>query len=769
MGVTSLTNLEDLIVGLGADDTGSTEVVRRFEQGVIRGTTNAQQHADQYSHAMLRAQELTMAVASPMEKFERQVEELDDLMRLGAISQEVYNKNFDRLQKELTETTPKVDRLATALAKMEALAGLGYKLSFAITTPLTILGGVALKTASDAEETLNKFGVIFGPVLDEANAAVMDLDKNFGLTAGSARVMMSGTGDLLKGFGFGADAALDLSTQVQKLSVDIASFSNVEGGAKRVSEAMTKAMLGEREMLKEMGIAILEEDVKLKVAQLTKEGHIFASERQAKAYATLAIAMEQSAHRLGDFAATEDSFANQTRMLTDEFWELVELFGKEMIPIALELTKDVLRPMIEYLKDLSPETKQWGVYLLGVAAAAGPVIVAVATIASSVNTLIGLGPQIKALGTTFGGVATGANMARAGVYALGTYLAYEGLKHVLGYNKAMEDLNAATLELDATNNLIVQRRQRGKDKEMDATKEISNDKERIEALKVLRANEMRDAQAYGNTMKDMQKMLDGQHHRSKSDGTEYKTTLKHATADWQMAKERITRIDQEIEAVKEKTADALSAAERDVFMGHVQNAAGRVSMLFGDIQRVALGGPNADEKEMVRGAVGAVGAFLGEAVSNRVKDADVVDWWDNMWDGPAKNFGVINESVFDLKALIGQPWEIEFKSKGLDKLSADGIDALAMWQEQAYKTAQAVEAAQAAPGQAQAAVDVAGGAMVGGGLFGLVAGMGANAAANAAPLPPGQQERDERDRKKAEALAKIAEKEPIVFEVAGAQ
>ena len=652
---------------------------------------------------------------------------------------------------------------------MEALAGLGYKLSFAITTPLTILGGVALKTASDADETLNKFGVIFGPVLDDANAAVRELDKNFGLTAGSARQMMSGTGDLLKGFGFSADSALDLSTQVQKLSVDIASFSNVEGGAKRVSEAMTKAMLGEREMLKEMGIAILEEDVKLKVAQLTKEGHIFASERQAKAYATLAIAMEQSAHRLGDFAATEDSFANQTRMLTDEFWELVELFGKEMIPIALELTKDVLRPMIEYLKDLSPETKQWGVYLMGVAAAAGPVIVGVATIASSVSSLIGLGPQIKAFGGTFGSLATGANLARAGVYALGTYLAYEGLKHVLGYNKAIEDLNTATLELDATHALLVQRRNRTKDKEMEDAKALGSDKERVDKLKELREVEMRDAQAYAGTMKDMNKLLDGQHHRSKTDGTEYKTVLKQATGDWQMAKERITQIDNELNNIKDNAVKALTDWEKDKNAGSIDAAVGAASMIFSDFERMARGGPNAKEKAIMGDAVDAVGGFLGDAISNRVGGGDLANWWKDIADGPRRDFGVISDSVLDLKDMVRDPWVIEFKSKGLDKLSADGIDALAMWQEQAYATAEKVQAAANAPADAGVGAQVAAGTMVGGGLFGLVAGMGAAGANNAPPMPPGQQERDERDRRKAEALAKIAEKEPIVFEVAGAQ
>lgn len=189
--------------------------------------------------------------------------------------------------------------------------------------PLLIGGSLAagafqmLKVASDAEESASKFAVTFSDVTRQATQAVGELDKSFGLSADSAQQALANTGDLLSGFGFTQEAALDLSLEVQKLAVDLASFTNVQGGATVAAEALTKGLLGEREMMKQLGIAILEKDVLEQVAINRAKGITFESERQAKAIATLEIAMRQSKNAIGDYARTSGSLANQTRELKE--------------------------------------------------------------------------------------------------------------------------------------------------------------------------------------------------------------------------------------------------------------------------------------------------------------------------------------------------------------------------------------------------------------------------------------------------------------------
>ena len=221
---------------------------------------------------------------------------------------------------------------------MGVIAGIGVaaavKAIGQVTGALVDLGAESLQAASDAEETLNKFSVVFQDVSEESDKMAKDLAKNYGLARSEARALLADTGDLLTGFGFTGEAALDLSGQVQRLAVDLASFSNFAGGAEGASQALTKALLGERESVKALGISIQEEDVKKEVARLKTEGMTFATERQAKAQATLNIAIRQSQNAIGDFARSQDSYANQTRILESRIKDLKEGIGATLLPVA---------------------------------------------------------------------------------------------------------------------------------------------------------------------------------------------------------------------------------------------------------------------------------------------------------------------------------------------------------------------------------------------------------------------------------------------------
>lgn len=193
-----------------------------------------------------------------------------------------------------------------------------------------------IDAASNAEETANKFNVTFSGIRDEADAVATNLSDNFGLSTVAAQDLLSATGDLLTGFGFTQESALGLADEVNQLAVDLASFTNFSGGAEGASAALTKALLGERESVKSLGISILEADVQAKVLELTQQGLTFETERQAKAYATLKIAQEQSKNAIGDFARSQDSFANQTRIAQAAVEDLKVELGKQLLPIATQ-------------------------------------------------------------------------------------------------------------------------------------------------------------------------------------------------------------------------------------------------------------------------------------------------------------------------------------------------------------------------------------------------------------------------------------------------
>lgn len=244
--------------------------------------------------------------------------------------------NADRAAKgvgNLNQKLGQADKAAKTSAKsFKALAGVGLAaLALQAAKQIARLGGELIKAASDAEETANKFAVTFRGIGTEAQAAATSLAKNFGLAGDQAQKLLADTGDLLTGFGFTRDEALNLSTQVNELAVDLASFTNFSGGAEGASAALTKALLGERESIKSLGIAITEADIK-RLAE--EKGIVGELDRQTKAQLTLELAIRQSGNAIGDFERSSASFANQLRVAQANIRDTRVELGSAFLPIA---------------------------------------------------------------------------------------------------------------------------------------------------------------------------------------------------------------------------------------------------------------------------------------------------------------------------------------------------------------------------------------------------------------------------------------------------
>ena len=189
-----------------------------------------------------------------------------------------------------------------------------------------VAGGLAvasfslIKLASDAEETENKFNSVFSGLQTSANKTAKELAKSYGLSSRESQKLLGDTGDLLTGFGFTQKQALSLSKQVQELASDLTSFQNIEGGVARSSQALTKALLGESEQAKMLGIVLRQDSEEYKNSVKQKQKDLGVTILQAKALTALEIATKQSKNAIGDYAKTSRMFANQLK-LTSKIWD----------------------------------------------------------------------------------------------------------------------------------------------------------------------------------------------------------------------------------------------------------------------------------------------------------------------------------------------------------------------------------------------------------------------------------------------------------------
>lgn len=204
------------------------------------------------------------------------------------------------------------------------------------------------KAASDAEEIEGKFKVVFGGISEEATDAAATIAKEFDLANSTVNKLLGDTGDILTGLGFDQKTALDLSTQVGTLALDLASFTNFAGGAEGASAALTKALLGEAESAKALGIVIRQDTKEYKdmIKQIMEAEGVGLV--QAKALAALTIATEQSKNAIGDYARTQDSAANTQRRLEESTKSLKEAYGVSI--------NEALTPLRSMLSDI---TKEW--------------------------------------------------------------------------------------------------------------------------------------------------------------------------------------------------------------------------------------------------------------------------------------------------------------------------------------------------------------------------------------------------------------------------
>lgn len=312
-----------------------------------------------------------------------------------------------RIVGQNAEFDKSIDQSESKLRKFSKTAtNIGKSLTTFVTLPIAGAAVALTKAASDAEETEAKFGTVFASISKTSEEAATSLADNFGLSSTKAKQLLGDTGDLLSGFGFTGEAALELSTQVNELAVDLASFTNFSGGAEGASAALTKALLGERESIKSLGIAITEADIK-RLAE--DKGIVGELDRQTKAALTLELALRQSKNAIGDFARTQDGLANQVRILQSEFQELVVGLGKELIPIAKDLITFV-RNLVKGFSGLSKESKRTILVIAGIAAAIGPLI----SLIGALNTAL-LFLAANPLVLVLGGVAA----LTVGVIALG--------------------------------------------------------------------------------------------------------------------------------------------------------------------------------------------------------------------------------------------------------------------------------------------------------------------------------------------------------------
>jgi len=166
-----------------------------------------------------------------------------------------------------------------------ALAGAGLAVAF---------GPQLIDLGNKVATWRTKVATVFGSSAEDVRKWADDSNEAMGLTDDELAGLAAGFGDLLVPMGFTREAAAKMSKETINLSGALSAWSGGQRSAAEVSNILAKAMLGERDGLKELGISISEADVQGRLLQKGQDQLTGAALEQAKALATQELIMEKS-------------------------------------------------------------------------------------------------------------------------------------------------------------------------------------------------------------------------------------------------------------------------------------------------------------------------------------------------------------------------------------------------------------------------------------------------------------------------------------------
>jgi hypothetical protein len=226
------------------------------------------------------------------------------------------------LKSRIAEGSSRVESDLNQLSK-KTLA-IGATLSLATASLLS----APLSSASDLQETVGKFNVVFGDSAGIMSQWADTTGNAMGESRESMLGMLGGMQDLLVPMGLMPNVAEGMSQTLTGLAVDLGSFNNM-----RTSDTfrdLMAAMTGSSEVMKKYGVIVDETAVKQELLAMGLDPK--AADNAAKAQARLAIIMRGTTAAQGDAIRTADSHANVVKRLWSTIKDVSGVVGGAFLP-----------------------------------------------------------------------------------------------------------------------------------------------------------------------------------------------------------------------------------------------------------------------------------------------------------------------------------------------------------------------------------------------------------------------------------------------------
>ena len=200
----------------------------------------------------------------------------------------------------------------------------------------------AINLGSDLQEVQNVVDVTFGEMSGYINQFAKEAITQFGLSELAAKQYASTLGAIFKSTGFDTAAALEMSQVITGLTGDIASFYNLT--SEEAFGKLRAGITGETEPLKQLGINLSVANLEAYALSQGITKTYDAMSEQEKMLLRYNYILSVTSDAQGDFARTSSGWANQTRILKEQFNSLKATIGQGLI--------NALTPVIQVINTI---------------------------------------------------------------------------------------------------------------------------------------------------------------------------------------------------------------------------------------------------------------------------------------------------------------------------------------------------------------------------------------------------------------------------------
>jgi hypothetical protein len=201
----------------------------------------------------------------------------------------------------------------------------------------------SIQLGSAISEVQNVVDVTFGQMSASINQWAIDASTAYGLSELNAKQYVGTMGAMLKSSGITGSAISQMSTDLVGLAGDMASFYNLDHDT--AFQKIRSGISGETEPLKQLGInmsvANLEAFAMSRGITASYQAMDQASQSQLRYQYLLSVTSDQQ----GDFARTSNSWANQTRILTNQWESFKAAFGQGLINLFTPILRGINKVM----------------------------------------------------------------------------------------------------------------------------------------------------------------------------------------------------------------------------------------------------------------------------------------------------------------------------------------------------------------------------------------------------------------------------------------